>query len=404
MTGTGMPREAARERRRIATFLLVVLSVLTACWVVVGALAAPLLPGGALTATWIYLLLTLVPLLVFILTRALGLYAGAAVRLLVFRPLWYAQFSVLLLAPVALLGVLAGLPFGHAGSGGRAAALVAAVLIAGFFAAGYVGSRRLEVRRLAAVVPGLPPALEGLVVVQLSDLHVGPHTSRGYLARVKAAVRAARPDLIAVTGDLVDDFPRDVEPYAAALGDLAAPLGVFAIPGNHEVYSGWPQLRPRLEALPLRVLVNGATRVRKDGGALWVAGTGDPAAPRGELAPDIERTLRGIPSGDVVLALAHNPALWPALAGRGVALTLSGHTHWGQLGFPRLGWCLASPFLELAMGAHARGDSLLYIHPGTGYWGIPFRLGHAAQVAVITLRRGEKAEIRDEASAAPSRL
>ena len=128
-----------------------------------------------------------------------------------------------------------------------------------------------------------------------------------------------------------------------------------------------------------------------------MVGTGDPAGGRGaEVAPDIERSLEGVPRGAFVLALAHNPALWPALAQRGVALTLSGHTHWGQLAFPRLNWCLASPFLELAMGSHARGASLLYIHPGTGYWGIPFRLGHAAQVAIITLRRGEKAEIRDE--------
>jgi len=398
MTGSGMPGEAARERRRIATFLLVVLSVLTACWAVVGALAAPLLPGGAVTATLVYLLLTLVPLVVFILTRALGLYAGAAVRLLVFRPLWYAQFCVLLLAPVALLGALAGLPFGHAGSAGRWAALVAGSVAAVLWMVGYAGSRRLEVRRLVAVFPGLPPPLEGLVIAQISDLHVGPQTSRRYLARVREAVRAARPDLIAVTGDLVDDFPRDVEPYAAGLGDLAAPLGVYAIPGNHEVYSGWTQLRPRLETLPLRLLVNRAAEVRRSGGALWVAGTGDPAASGGELAPDIDQTLRDVPPGGFVLALAHNPALWPALAERGVALTLSGHTHWGQLGFPRLRWCLASPFLELAMGSHAHGNSLLYIHPGTGYWGIPFRLGHAAQVALIELRRGEKAEIRDETS------
>jgi predicted MPP superfamily phosphohydrolase len=92
--------------------------------------------------------------------------------------------------------------------------------------------------------------------------------------------------------------------------------------------------------------------------------------------------------GSFVLALAHNPALWPPLAARGVPITLSGHTHWGQLAIPRLGWCLASPFLSLAMGSHVRGDSLLYIHPGSNYWGLPFRLGTPAEVAIITLRRG----------------
>jgi hypothetical protein len=82
-----------------------------------------------------------------------------------------------------------------------------------------------------------------------------------------------------------------------------------------------------------------------------------------------------------------------------VDLTLSGHTHWGQLAFPRLGWSLANPFLELAMGAHTSGESLLYIHPGTGYWGLPFRLGHSAQVAIITLERGEETGFRDQPTA-----
>ncbi len=396
MTDTGMPAAGTSERRRIAVFVVVVLAVLTACWLVVAVLLAPLVPGGAATVVAVYALLTEIPLGVFILTRLLGLYAGAAVRVLVFRPLWYAQALVLLLAPLGLVGALAGLPFGAAAGAGRSAVLGGGVLAAALFLAGYAGSRRLEVRRLTAAVSGLPPWLDGLVIAQISDLHVGPHTPRRYLARVRDAVRAARADLIAVTGDLVDDFPRDVERYAAARGDLAAPLGVYAIPGHHEVYTGWNQLRPRLEALPLAVLVNRAVALRRGGGAFWVAGTGDPADPHGELAPDIGRTLAEVPPGAFVLALAHNPALWPALAERGVALTLSGHTHWGQLGFPRLGWCLASPFLELAMGAHARGESLLYIHPGTGYWGIPFRLGHAAQVAILTLRRGETTAIRDE--------
>ena len=92
--------------------------------------------------------------------------------------------------------------------------------------------------------------------------------------------------------------------------------------------------------------------------------------------------------------LAHNPALWPAIAERGATLTLSGHTHWGQFALPSLGWSLASPFLEHSMGGYERDGALLYIHPGTNYWGIPFRLGTPPEVAVVTLRRGERAEVR----------
>jgi predicted MPP superfamily phosphohydrolase len=397
MTGTEAPGIAARgQRRAVAAFVVRVLAVLTACWAAVGLLLAPVLPGGVWTAALAWILFTLAPIAVFILTRSRSVYPGTWVRLLVFRPLWYAQFFVLLVAPVGIVGVVAGLPFGHAGEVGRAAVLAAGAAVAVFALAGYFGSRRLEVRRLVVTRPDLPPWLEGLTIAQISDLHVGPQTSRRHLQRVARAVRDASPELIAVTGDLVDDFPRDAERYAAALGSLAAPLGVFAIPGNHEVYTGWQELRPRLEALPLTLLVNRGVIVGRNGGQFAVVGTGDPAAGSGSLAPDIERSLAGVPPGSFVLALAHNPALWPSLAARGVALTLSGHTHWGQLAFPRLGWSLASPFLELAMGAHARGGSALYIHPGTNYWGIPFRLGHAAQVAILELRRGEKTEIRDE--------
>lgn len=398
MAGDRVPgEELRRQRRAVAAFIATVLAILTACWAVVGLLVAPVLPGGGWTAALAWALLTLVPLAVFILTRSLGLYAGAALRLFVFRPLWYAQFFVLLLAPLGVVAALMGLPFGRAGEAGRTAILVAGALLAVGAVAGYFGSRRLEVRRLIAAFPGLPASLEGLVVAQISDLHVGPHTSRSYLGRVLRAVQDAAPELIAVTGDLVDDFPRDVELYAAALGSLAAPLGVYVIPGNHEVYSGWREMRPRLERLPMTLLVNRSVNVRRNGGQLAVVGTGDPAGGRGgEVGPDIGRALEGVPPGTFVLALAHNPALWPALLARGVALTLSGHTHWGQLAFPHLGWCLASPFLELAMGGHTKGGSVLYIHPGTGYWGIPFRLGHSAQVAIIELRRGEKTALRDE--------
>jgi predicted MPP superfamily phosphohydrolase len=398
MTGSRTADEnARRQRRAVRGFVVRVLAILTACWLVVGASLAPVLPGGGWTAAAVWALFTAVPVAAFIVTRSRGAYPGALVRLLIFRPLWYAQLLILPLAPIAILGWIAGWPFGHAAAVGRAAVLVAGCLVAGLALAGYAGSRRLEVRGFTAVLPDLPTAVEGLTVAQISDLHVGPQTSRRHLARVVKAVLGARPELIAVTGDLVDDFPRDAEHYAAALGVLAAPLGVLAVPGNHEVYSGWAELRSRLEALPLTLLVNRPVRIARNGGHFVVAGTGDPAGGRsGEVAPDIGRALAGVPPGTFVLALAHNPALWPALATRGVGLTLSGHTHWGQLAFPRWGWSLASPFLELAMGAHTRGGSILYIHPGTNYWGIPFRLGHAAQVAIITLRRGETAQWRDE--------
>ena len=231
------------------------------------------------------------------------------------------------------------------------------------------------------------------MIAHVSDLHVGPHLPRAFLARVRRAIDDVNAELIAVTGDLVDDFARDVEVYAATFGTLAAPLGVWVTAGNHDVYAGWAEVRRRLEQLPLTVLVNEWRTVERNGATLTVVGLGDPAGrawPRdggADVAPDAERALAGVPADAFTLALAHNPALWPDLARRGVRLTLSGHTHWGQLAHPRVNWSLASRFLEHAMGSYARDTALLFIHPGTGYWGIPFRLGAWPEVAVIELRR-----------------
>ncbi len=261
--------------------------------------------------------------------------------------------------------------------------------------AGYLGSRRLVTRHLDVRMPRLPAAFDGLRIAQLSDLHIGPHTSRRFLANVADAVAQSSPDLIVMTGDQVDDFADDVTPFARALGDLRAPLGVYAIAGNHDVYAGWPSVARGLREMGIHVLVNDSVALDRNGSRLWLAGTGDPAAsggrgaPRHPAAPDLERTLRDVPSHEAVVVLAHNPALWPGLAQRGVDLTLSGHTHYGQLALPKRNWSLASSFLELAMGVHQRGRALLYINPGTNFWGIPFRLGTPPEVTVLTLRTGE---------------
>lgn len=374
-------------------------------WLVVGGLAAPVVPGGWRTVPALMLLLVL-PIAVIIRGMGGDAYPSAATRVWLFRPFWYAQLALLALAVAGLGGLLAGLPFGVAQQAGRwTMAAMGVVLVLGG-AWGYVGTRRLVVRPLDVSFPDLPRGLEGMRIVQLSDLHVGPHTSRRHLARIAEAVRSAEPDLIALTGDQVDDYARDVEPLGRALGGLAAPLGVVAIAGNHDVYAGWEPVRRGMEALGWRVLVNDAIPVERNGARFWVAGTGDPAggARPGDspVAPDVERTLARVPPNAFTLVLAHNPALWPALASRGADLTLSGHTHHGQLSVPRLRWSMASLFLDLAMDVHRQGRSVLYINPGTNFWGIPFRIGALPEVTVVTLHRSAVAPARPHVAAAPA--
>ena len=377
------PRSAgpARLTLRLATYLVV-------AWGTLGVLAAGLFPG-ALAGLVVVALYTTLPIAAFIRWRGWPFYPGAAFRLLVVRPFWYAQLILPIVSAAGILGLLGGAPFGEAIVVGRVAAGGALALVATMLGAGYLGAGRLVVRHVDVAVPGLAAEFEGLRIAQLSDLHIGPHTSRRFLRRIVDATRDIAPDLIAVTGDLIDDRAEDVASYARALGSMTAPLGVYMIPGNHDVYAGWDEVERALRAADLgTVLVNDAHVLRRGDATVALVGTGDPAGgARGSSrsAPDVERALARVPQGATVIAFAHNPKLWPQLAARGVALTLSGHTHWGQFAMPTLGWSLASPFLEHAMGAHVERDALLYISPGTGYWGIPFRLGASPEVTLLTL-------------------
>jgi predicted MPP superfamily phosphohydrolase len=387
----------ARRTAGVASIVARAASYLLVAWGVVAALAAGLFPGATL-ATLAVALYTTLPILAFMRWRGWPFYPGRAFRLLVVRPFWYTQLLLPLVAAAGLLGLLAGAPFGHALLIGRllaGATFAAAAVILG---AGYLGARHLVIRDVDAQVPGLPPEFDGLRIAQLSDLHVGPHTSRRFLERVVEATQGLAPDVIAITGDLIDDRAEDVAVYARALRRLEAPLGVYMIPGNHDVYAGWDEVERALEAAGLgTVLVNDVHLLHRGGATLALVGTGDPAGGRrgsSRAAPDVEGAMARVPGSATVVAFAHNPALWPSLVARGVALTLSGHTHWGQLAVPGLGWSLASPFLEHAMGAHAERDALLYISPGTGYWGIPFRLGASPEITLVTLRRGETAAAR----------
>ncbi|HTI63545.1 MAG TPA: metallophosphoesterase [Gemmatimonadaceae bacterium] len=381
----------ARRRASGRVIALRAAAYFAAAWTTIAVLAAGAFPGAFSVALTLAVYCTL-PLVLFIRWRGWPFYPNGAFRLLVVRPVLYGNLLLPLVSAAGAIGLLVGAPFGHAIVFGRFAAFVVLAAMAVLLLAGYIGSHRLVVRHVDAYVPGLSPSFDGLRIAQLSDLHVGPHSSRRFLDRVARATGDLAPDIIAVTGDLIDDRAEDVAVYARVFGSLEAPHGVFVIPGNHDVYAGWDAVEDALRRHELgTVLVNDVHVIRRGDDQIAIVGTGDPAGGwRGgsRAAPDIDRALAAVPRNATVIAFAHNPALWPSLAARGVALTLSGHTHWGQFAVPHLGWSLASPFLELAMGAHVRDDALLYISPGTGYWGIPFRIGARPEVTLVTLRRG----------------
>lgn len=383
-----------RGANRVSTIVARAVAYLVVAWATLVVLARGLFPGAALVVLLVALYTT-VPLVAFVRWRGWPFYPGRAFRLFVVRPFWYTQLLLPLVAGAGLLGLAIGTPFGAGLVAGRVAATLVFLVVAVVLWAGYFGAKQLVVREVDVRVPTLPAEFEGLRIVQLSDLHVGPHTSRHFLQRIVTTTQSLAPDLIAITGDLIDDRAEDVAVYARELRALSAPLGVYMIPGNHDVYAGWDEVERALRSAGLgTVLVNELSLLHRGEATVAVVGTGDPAGgARGStrVAPDVERALADVPEHATVIAFAHNPALWPALAARGVALTLSGHTHWGQFALPRLGWSLASPFLERAMGAHMEEDALLYISPGTGYWGIPFRLGASPEITLVTLYGGDTA-------------
>ena len=374
---------------RFLGFLAIILLLTALAWLLVGSFVHDLVPGGFTTIALAWAL-SVVPVFVLVRNITTGRYPSAATRLWFFRPFWYAQLLMLALALLGTAGFIVGLPFGAGGGAGKWTVLAGAAALVALGLWGYAGSRRLVVKRLTLAHPRLPAALAGLRVVQLTDLHVGPQTSRKQLRRIADLTAEAQPHLLVYTGDQVDDHPADVEAFAAAFRHLTAPLGVYAIAGNHDVYAGWGEVRRRMQEMGLRVLVNESVRLSHGGAVFHLAGTGDPAAgqfTRGAEsgAPDLARTMEGIPADAFSLVLAHNPALFPALAERGASVVLSGHTHHGQFSIPSRNWSLASLFLDYAMGLYERSGSLLYVSPGTNYWGIPFRIGAWPEITVITL-------------------
>ncbi|MBI4956968.1 MAG: metallophosphoesterase, partial [Myxococcales bacterium] len=231
----------------------------------------------------------------------------------------------------------------------------------------------VPVRRVEVELARLPASLSGLRIVQLSDLHVGPTRGRSFVADVVARVNALAPDVVAITGDLVDGSVERLRPHTAPLADLRARHGVFFVTGNHEYYSGADAWVRELERLGVRVLRNERVAILgPDGAALDLAGVDDWSAFGPGHGRDLERALAGRDPRREVVLLAHQPKQVHEAAALGVGLQLSGHTHGGQI-FP---WTL---FVRLdqptVAGLDRIGTTQIYTSRGTGYWGPPMRVG-----------------------------
>jgi predicted MPP superfamily phosphohydrolase len=292
--------------------------------------------------------------------------------------------AVLLVAWAArLLGARVPLPELRAAS----ALLVPGLALLGSLI-GFFNARRLaRVVTVNVPVADLPEALENFTIVQISDVHVGPTIKRGYMRAIVAAVNAERPEMIAITGDVVDGSVQHLAMHARPLADLRAPHGVYLVTGNHEYYSGADEWVQEFRRLGLQVLLNEHAVVRPAGHAVVVAGITDYSAGAHDPAQqsDPARALAGAPRDAAVkLLLAHQPRSVLAAESLGYTLQLSGHTHGGQF-FP---WGffvrLQQPYTA---GLHRHRRTWVYVSRGTGYWGPPKRMGAPSEITRISLVR-----------------
>jgi len=263
------------------------------------------------------------------------------------------------------------------------------VVVAGAFglyavreALGHIRVRRVEIR-----LKKLAAEQDGLRIAQISDVHIGPTLRAAFLEQVVQRTNDLAPDLVAITGDLVDGSVAELQKAVRALGKLRAKHGVFFVTGNHEYFSGARAWVTELGLLGVRVLRNERVTIGEGPFALELAGTDDPTAhryPEEGHGEDLPRALAGRDPARPVVLLAHQPKTVHEAARLGVDLQLSGHTHGGQIWPFRYAVLLQQPVVA---GLARFGETQIYVSRGTGFWGPPMRLGAPAEITEVILRR-----------------
>ncbi|HET8747909.1 MAG TPA: metallophosphoesterase, partial [Ramlibacter sp.] len=314
--------------------LATLLALSLALHLYIGARIVPQLPWSAGLALALFLLASALLVPLSLLARRL-LRPGAADRLTWAGMLCMGLFSSLLVLAVMrdlMLLVLDLANFDSPQLGENTAAAVPLLALA-LSLIGLINARRTApVVRVTVPIAGLPGPLQGFRIVQISDIHVGPTIKRDYLDAIVQRVNALEPDVVAITGDLVDGSVRDLAPHVAPLAQLRARHGSFFVTGNHEYYSGVHGWLEELGRLGVRVLHNEHVVLQHDGAAIVLAGVPDYSGHHFDPAhrSDPEAALRGAPPAAPRVLLAHQPRTAPAAAAAGFDLQLSGHTHGGQ--------------------------------------------------------------------------
>ena len=253
--------------------------------------------------------------------------------------------------------------------------------------------RRLVEPAYALAPVRWPSSCDGLRVDHISDVHTGsPGNGLDNLDRVVARLAASDADAVVMTGDYVilsvlGGTYIDAATIAPRLRPLTARKPVFAVLGNHDWWKGGPAIRAALQAAGVTMLEDEARRVRLRRCDLWFVGIGDLWTAR----HDVHKAFAGVRDDAPVIAITHNPALFPRIPSR-AALVLAGHTHGGQISLPGIGqpaqW--GKPENRYIRGAYVENGRLLFVSPGIGTSILPLRVGVPPEISRLTLRSGAR--------------
>ncbi|XDD51905.1 metallophosphoesterase [Leptospira sp. WS92.C1] len=250
----------------------------------------------------------------------------------------------------------------------------------------YQAHKKLKVIEVDVLEKNLHSSLEGFKIVQISDIHIGPTIKKSFLEAVVKTVNELEPDLIAITGDLVDGPVSKLGRHITPLANLKSKYGTFFVTGNHEYYSGALSWIRELKGHGIQVLLNENRILQHGNASITLAGVTDLKAGSiiAEHKTDPHQAMRGGETTDYKILLAHQPNSVFESAEAGFDLQLSGHTHGGQY-FP--GNILIYLAQKFVAGLHRHKSTWIYVSRGTGYWGPPLRLGAPSEISVIQLKK-----------------
>jgi len=253
--------------------------------------------------------------------------------------------------------------------------------------AAFIANSKPVLNKVSLKMPGLPKGLEGLKIVQISDLHVNQFIGRSDMESLTESISEEKPDIIVITGDFVSNSVKYIPECGSGLKQLTAPHGVYGCLGNHDYYTGAKEVRNQMESIGINMLLNSSEEIVIHGEKLSIAGLDDLWVGK----PDFEAALIDTESSDMVILLSHNPDTFPTAANHNVNLTLSGHTHGGQIGLKLLGnhYSLVNLVTPYVKGEFNIGSSKLYVNRGIGTVGPPIRLNSTPEITIFRLESSD---------------